>query len=422
MLSSLKSHEEDDQEPPTNNTLNIPNPSQYVLATSSSPRQILIRCAELIHRGNFPAALPVASLLLSNTSPRGDSSDRVAYHFAQTLVRLIESNTAGMNTGTSTTSSHEIATRLIQSSYLSFNQITPFLRFVHLTANQAILEAIEGHRGVHIIDMESAHGLQWPPLLQAIAGHAYLAGTGPPSIRITGAGTDIDALRRTGDRLHAFAQSLGLSFQFNPLFLPSYNLNSSLSSLMQLHQSGGENEEQEVLIVNCVLFVNKLLNGDGEERRLREFLMALRAMGPKVLTVAERELGGYQGAPQDFFAVFSEVLEYYSAVFDALEATVPPNSVARREVEEMWLRQEIERALVPSERALIPTGLRLERWETVMRESGFAPRQLSEYSLSQARLLLRLHYPSEGYQLQVVREALFLGWQARALFSVSSWK
>ncbi|KAJ4758232.1 GRAS family transcription factor [Rhynchospora pubera] len=417
MLSSLQSHEEE-EEPTTNPTTTsfIPTtPSQFLIPTSASPRQILMRCAELMHHGDRPMALRIASFLISAVSPIGDSSDRVVYHFAQALTRLIESSNAASSPSTSM---NKCGTQLVQPSYLAFNQITPFLRFAHLTANQAILEAIDGHRGVHIIDMDTAHGFQWPPLLQAIAVHGYRGDGSPPSVRITGAGTDVNALRRTADRLHAFARSLGLPFQFNPLYLHSYNLGSSL---MQLHQSSSSTEKGEVLIVNCVLFLHKLLYGDRDERQLHDFLSTVRAMGPAVVTIAERELG-VASAPQDFFRVFSESLEYYTAIFEALEATVQPNSVERREVEERWLGEEIKESLVPAGGTRGAGGMRFERWDVIMRENGFTPRRLSEYSLSQARLLLRLHYPSEGYQLHVSKEGLFLGWQTRALFSVSSWQ
>jgi GRAS domain family len=418
MLSSLQSHEEEESTTnPTTTTSFIPTPSsQYLSPTSSSPRQILLRCAEMIHHGDRPAALRVASFLISAASPLGDSSDRVACHFARALIRLIESsNAAGLNPSTSM---NKCGTQLVQPAYLSFNQITPFLRFAHLTANQAILEAIDGHCGVHIIDMDSAHGFQWPPLLQAIAVRGCRGDAGPPSVRITGAGTDVNALRRTADRLHAFARSLGLPFQFNPLYLPTYNLGASLVQLRQPSST----KNGEVLIVNCVLFLHKLLSGDRDERQLHEFLATLRSIGPAVVTIAERELG-VASAPQDFIRVFSEALDYYTAVFEALEATVPPNIVERREVEEIWLGEEIKELLVPaSSGSRGAGGMRFQRWDVILRESGFTPRRLSEYSLSQARLLLRLHYPSEGYQLHVSREGLFLGWQARPLFSVSSWQ
>ncbi|EEF33169.1 hypothetical protein RCOM_0364340 [Ricinus communis] len=55
------------------------------------------------------------------------------------------------------------------------------------------------------------------------------------------------------------------------------------------------------------------------------------------------------------------------------------------------------------------------------RSAGFNNVPLSPYALSQAKLLLRLHYPSEGYHLQMINDSFFLGWQNRALFSVSSW-
>jgi hypothetical protein len=46
---------------------------------------------------------------------------------------------------------------------------------------------------LHVVGLDAAHGVQWPPLLQAIVEHAD-----PLEVRITGAGTDRDLLRRPG--------------------------------------------------------------------------------------------------------------------------------------------------------------------------------------------------------------------------------
>lgn len=57
-----------------------------------------------------------------------------------------------------------------------------------------------------------------------------------------------------------------------------------------------------------------------------------------------------------------------------------------------------------------------------MKRHGFANVPIGSFAFSQAKLLLRLHYPSEGYNLQFLNDSLFLGWKNRLLFSVSSWK
>ncbi|RLM61482.1 Monoculm1B [Panicum miliaceum] len=120
---------------------------------------------------------------------------------------------------------------------------------VHLTANQAILDvaANSGVRHLQIVDLDATHGVQWPPLLQAIADHAD-PDLGPPEVRITSTGPDRDMLLRTGNRLRAFAGSFNLPFRFHPLLLP-YTTQPAADPATEL-----ELQPDETLAVNCVLF------------------------------------------------------------------------------------------------------------------------------------------------------------------------
>ncbi|RWW03679.1 hypothetical protein GW17_00033142 [Ensete ventricosum] len=411
MLSSLKSHEEGDQEHHRHSNPLHPNPQHDLISPSAPVRQLLVSCAELVHHGDLPAARHTASLLLATASPYGDSTDRLVHQFARALSLRVDPLFPSVDAA---------SPEALQSSYLSFNQITPFLRFAHLTANQAILEAVDGHRQVHILDFDTSHGLQWPPLLQAISERSDP--NNPPSIRITGTGSNLDVLRRTGDRLQTFADSLGLRFEFQPLLFPSTisdpgsstTTTDFTSSSLRLHPG-------EILTVNCVLFLHNLLqDGSGSDgsRDLRAFLQAVRAMNPAVVTVAEREAN--HNAPI-FLQRFMEALDYYTAVFESLEATLPPTSRERAAVEQVWLGREIEDVVAREGEGRRERHERFDRWETLMRGAGFTNLPLSPFALSQARLLLRLHYPSEGYQLDTVRDSFFLGWQNKPLFSVSSW-
>jgi len=263
--------------------------------------------------------------------------------------------------------------------------------------------------------------VQWPPLLQAIAERADPA-AGPPEVRITGAGVDRDTLLRTGSRLRAFARSIQLPFHFTPLLLSSAathhqpvaggsttTASSEATTSLDLHPV-------ETLAVNCIMFLHKL----GGQDEVAAFLKWVKAMAPAVVTIAEREtVGGGYDRIDDLHQRAAVAMDHYSAVFEALEATVPPGSRERLAVEQEVLGREIEAALGPA-------GGRwwrgLERWGAAARAAGFAARPLSAFAVSQARLLLRLHYPSEGYLLQEARGACFLGWQTRPLLSVSSWQ
>lgn len=434
----------------------IPEPSRggftSALPNAIHMRQLLIRCAELISRSDLSAAHRLVSILSSSSSPYGDSTERLVHQFGKALsLRLnnccvgataaSSSSTATManiTTGAAsaptmrmmmmippapvtaaTTANNNIimnadtepaAEKALQSCYLSLNQITPFVRFSHLTANQAILEAIdEGQQAIHILDFDIMHGLQWPPLMQALAERSYP----PPMLRITATGHDLDILHRTGDRLLTFAQSLGLRFQFHPLLLlgndydhdPWPVIPPALALL-----------PDEALAVNCVLYLHKLLKDD--TRSLRLFLHKIKALNPKVVTIAEREANHNHPL---FLQRFVEALDHYTAVFDSLEATLPPNSRERLSVEQVWFGREIMDIVAAEGNRRRERHERYESWEVMLRSSGFSNVPLSPFALSQAKLLLRLHYPSEGYQLQIRNDSLFLGWRNRALFSVSSW-
>ncbi|XP_009618056.1 scarecrow-like protein 18 [Nicotiana tomentosiformis] len=387
--------------------------------SSTSPaiqiRQLLISCAELISRSDFSAANRLLTILSTNSSPFGDSTERLVHQFTRALsIRLNRYISSATNFLTPNASSNVVESSndsaLLQSSYLSLNQVTPFIRFSQLTANQAILEAInDNQQAIHIVDFDINHGVQWPPLMQALADRYP-----PPTLRITGTGNDLDTLRRTGDRLAKFAHSLGLRFQFHPLLITNNNDNdhdpSIISSIVLL--------PDETLAINCVFYLHRLLK---DREMLRIFLHRIKSMNPKVVTLAEREANHNHPL---FLQRFVEALDYYAAVFDSLEATLPPSSRERMTVEQVWFGREIIDIVAAEGDKRRERHERFRSWEVMLRSCGFSNVALSPFALSQAKLLLRLHYPSEGYQLSVssTSNSFFLGWQNQPLFSISSWR
>ncbi|KAL5737207.1 hypothetical protein ACOSP7_029968 [Xanthoceras sorbifolium] len=450
MLRSLNTsgHEQEEEDPSSATDLHY----QQHLRGLNSPaaaihmRQLLISCAELVSHSDFSAADRLISILSANSSPYGDSTERLVHQFVRALslrlnrhhhasatgfmMNLITTNIATTSINITTTSTSTTTPTIntststpnyiisnestaLQTCYLSLNQITPFIRFSHLTANQAILEAIQvGQQSIHILDFDIMHGVQWPPLMQALAERSVNTLHPPPMLRITGTGHDLDILHRTGDRLLMFAQSLGLRFQFHPLLL----LNDDPTSVALYLSSALSLLPDEALAVNCVLYLHRLVKDDS--RDLRVFLHKIKALNPTVVTIAEREANHNHPV---FMGRFVEALDHYTAIFESLEATLPPNSKERLAVEQIWFGREIMDIVGAEGENRRERHERYESWEVMLRSSGFANVPLSPFALSQAKLLLRLHYPSEGYQLQILNNSFFLGWQNRALFSVSSW-
>ncbi|KAK8957125.1 Scarecrow-like protein 18 [Platanthera zijinensis] len=359
---------------------------------------MLIHCAELIHRSDFPAAREAVSALIAASSACGDATDRLSHHFACSLSLRLH----GRSLSSLQDPPHEDA-----DPVLSFNQLTPFLRFCHLTANQAILEAVDDchRRPIHILDFDTGHGLQWPPLLQAIADLPDA-----PPVRITGTGADLRLLLQTGRCLRSFADSLGLRFRFHPL-----RLSPTAPLPFQTDRP------DELLAVNCTMFLHKLVSDEGTAA-VSQFLHAVKAMNPVVVTVGEREAS--HGSPS-FLHRFREALSYYAAVFESLEATLPPTSGGRMAVERMCAGREIDDIVAGEGEGRKERHERYERWEGMMKSAGFVMQPLSLFALSQARLLLRLHYPSEGYRVETMKGSagpIFLGWKTKPLYSVSSWR
>ncbi|NP_001315747.1 scarecrow-like protein 18 [Malus domestica] len=443
---------EDHQNHPNNNNISdlqlyhhhhdVSDQPPLIMSTSPniSPthlRHLLITCAELISHLDSPSANRLISLLSSNSSPFGDSTERLTHYFVKALSFRLNTNpnyshtticpmtalTTAASASASSSSNYLFPPMLLEeeddneetlhSCYLTLNQITPFIRFSHLTANQAILESIDSsHLSIHILDFDIMHGVQWPPLMQALVERSYNSPLHPPpTLRITATGRDLTLLLRTGERLLRFAQSLGLAFQFHPLVLNNAARPSDLisPSTLGLHQN-------EALAVNCVLYLHTLVTDDSRDLLL--FLQKIKSLNPKVFTVANKEANHNNPL---FFNRFVEALDHYGAVFESLEATLPPNSRERLAVEE-WFGREVKDVVGVEGEKRKQRHERYETfWEVVLRRAGFENVALSPFALSQAKLLLRLHYPSEGYQLRILNDSFFLGWQNRPLFSVSSW-
>lgn len=165
------------------------------------------------------------------------------------------------------------------------------------------------------------------------------------------------------------------------------------------------------------MFLHKLIKDDGFYE-LEQFLQAIKAMEPAVVTVAEKE--AKHSSPL-FLQRFAEALCYYSAMFESFEATLPPSSRERMVVEKMWIGREIEDIVAGEGEGRKERYERFERWEGLMKNAGFVIKPLSSFALAQARLLLRLHYPSEGYRVEMMKGSMFLGWKSKPLYSVSSW-
>lgn len=174
---------------------------------------LLLQCAEAVSADNFEEANKMLLEIAELSTPFGTSAQRVAAYFSEAMSARLVSSCLGIYAALSPSSLPNTHIHKMASAFQVFNGISPFVKFSHFTANQAIQEAFEREERVHIIDLDIMQGLQWPGLFHILASRPG----GPPYVRLTGLGTSVEALEATGKRLSDFADKLGLPFEFFPV-------------------------------------------------------------------------------------------------------------------------------------------------------------------------------------------------------------
>ncbi|GMI96014.1 hypothetical protein HRI_003270700 [Hibiscus trionum] len=357
---------------------------------------LLLQCAEAVSANNFDDANRMLLELSQLSTPFGTSAQRVAAYFSEAISARLVSSCLGICGGLpSIPPSH---TQNMVSAFQVFNGISPFVKFSHFTANQAIQEAFEREERVHIIDLDIMQGLQWPGLFHILASRPG----GPPHVRLTGLGTSLEALEATGKRLSDFADKLGIPFEFCPVADKVGNLEPERLNV----------NKTEAVAVHWLQ--HSLYDVTGSDTNM---LWLLQRLAPKVVTVVEQDLshGG------SFLGRFVEAIHYYSALFDSLGASYGEESEERHVVEQQLLSKEIRNVLALGGPSRTSEEVKFHNWREKLQQSGFKPISLAGNAATQATLLLGM-FPSDGYTLVEDNGALKLGWKDLCLLTASAWR
>ncbi|XP_031271042.1 DELLA protein GAIP-B-like [Pistacia vera] len=289
---------------------------------------------------------------------------------------------------------------------MHFYETCPYLKFAHFTANQAILEAFEGKKRVHVIDFSMNQGMQWPALMQALA----LRPGGAPKFRLTGIGPpapdNSDHLQEVGWKLAQLAETIQVQFEYRGFVAKS--LADLDASMLDLRPS-----EVDSVAVNSVFELHKLLARPGA---IDKVLSVVKNVKPDILTVVEQE-ANHNGPV--FFDRFTEALHYYSTMFDSLEGSV---SGPEKAMSELYLQKQIYDVVAYEGVDRVERHETLAQWRTRFGSSGFLPVHLGSNAFKQASMLLALFAGGEGYRVEENNGCLMLGWYTRPLIGTSAWK
>ncbi|KAI5082675.1 hypothetical protein GOP47_0002418 [Adiantum capillus-veneris] len=395
MLQPSLSERRDDM---SSKTLNVS--SDVHVAVNSSDEEglellsLLLQCAEAVATDNLDMANALIPLLNEMSSPYGNPIQRVAAYFTEGMAARVVNSCLGICSPLPAV--QKFCNQSISSAFQIFNGLCPYVKFSHFTANQAILEAFEGHQRVHIIDCDIMQGLQWPALFHILASRPE----GPPCVRITGIGTSLEALEATGKRLSDFANTLCMPFEFHSVADRVGNLNLAALKVRQ----------GDALAVHWLQ--HSLYDVTGSDSRTLHLFQQLK---PTVLTIVEQDLS-HAGA---FLDRFVEALHYYSALFDSVGESHAESSEERHAVEQQLFSSEMKNIVAVGGPAR--TGeVKYDNWKTVMGSAGFKQVSLAGNAATQATLLLNM-FPSEGYSLSEEDGVLKLGWKDLSLYTASAW-
>ncbi|KAL7151906.1 hypothetical protein ABFS83_04G062700 [Erythranthe nasuta] len=390
---------------------------------------LLVTCANHVSQGSFENANIALDQISHLASPNGDTMQRIASYFSEALADRILRTWPGIYKAFRSTKisflSEEILVRKMFSDFL------PFTKVASVIANQAIIEAMEGEKMVHLIDLNAADPAQWRALIQDLRARPE----GPPHLRITGIHHRKEVLDHMARILTQEAEKLDVPFQFNPIVCKLENLEFenlrvktgealAISSFTQLHTLLAPNNDPR----NGSHLQREMLDKDNESgsssppssssARIDSFISGLWGLSPKIMVVTEQD-SDHNG--KGLMERLSGALYFYAALFDCLESSLPRESLERLKMEKMVLGEEIKNIIACEGVERKERHEKLEKWSQRFDFCGFANVPLSYYAMLQAKRLMQ-GFNCEGYNIKDENGCVVICWQDRPLFSVSAWR
>ncbi|KDP39030.1 hypothetical protein JCGZ_00787 [Jatropha curcas] len=369
-------------------------------------KQLLIACAKALAENNMNDFDRLIEKARGAVSISGEPIQRLGAYLVEGLVARKE--LSGNNIY------HALRCREPESKdLLSYMQILyeicPYLKFGYMAANGAIAEACKNEDCIHIIDFQIAQGTQWITLLQALAAKPG----GAPHVRITGIDDPVnkhargDGLEAVHRRLAAISEKFNIPIEFHgvPVFAPDVT-----KDMLDVRPG-------EALAVNFPLQLHHTPDESVDVSNPRDGLLRLvKSLNPKVVTLVEQE-SNTNTTP--FLTRFIETLDYYLAMFESIDVTLPRDWKDRIGVEQHCLAKDIVNVIACEGKERVERHELFGKWKSRLTMAGFRQSPLSSYVNSVIRSLLRCY--SEHYTLVEKDGAMLLGWKNRNLISASAW-
>lgn len=379
---------------------------QVNVHTGSSSKQLLVQCATAISDGQLELASHIIAKLRETVSIQGDPMERLAAYMVEGLAARIASSGKGLYKALNC--KEPPSTDNLSAMQILF-EVCPYFKFGFMAANGAICEAFKDEQKVHILDFEIGQGSQYISLIKALAERPG----GPPHLRMTGVDDPesvrhvVGGLNVVGMRLEQYAESVGVSLQFISI---SEKVGDVQPWMLKTNPD-------ETLAVNFAFLLHHMPDESVSTKNPRDRLLRMvKSLNPKVVTVVEQEVNT-NTAP--FLPRFMEALNYYSSVFESLDATLPRDSRDRMNVEKQCLARDIVNIIACEGEERIERYEVAGKWRARMTMAGFNVYPLSANVKDTVKSLLQQYCNS--YKTKEEVGAMYFGWLDRILIAASAW-
>ncbi|KAK4276356.1 hypothetical protein QN277_019313 [Acacia crassicarpa] len=375
--------------------------------SSKDMTQVLVACAKAVSDNDLLMARCLMDELRQMVSVSGEPIQRLGAYILEGLVARLSAS--GSSIYKALRCKEPASAELLSYMHILY-EVCPYFKFGYMSANGAIAEAMKDEDRVHIIDFQIAQGSQWITLIQAFAARPG----GPPHIRITGIDDSTSAYARggglniVGRRLSKLAEKFKVPFEFHAAAISGCDV--------QLHNLGVR--PGEALAVNFAFMLHHMPDESVSTENHRDRLLRLvKSLSPKVVTLVEQE-SNTNTAP--FLPRFLETLDYYKAMFESIDVTLPRDHKERINVEQHCLARDLVNIIACEGVERVERHEVLGKWKARFAMAGFTPYPLSSLVNSTIKKLLENY--SDRYRLQERNGALYLGWMNRDLVASCAWK
>jgi hypothetical protein len=188
-----------------------------------------------------------------------------------------------------------------------------------------------------------------------------------------------------------------------------------VSDLLDLKENLLEIDVEEKIAVYSSYLPRKLI---AMPNRLDSMMKMIRNINPCIMVVTEVEAN--HNAPS-FVHRFVDLLFYYSAYFDCLDACMERDDPNRMITESLYFGEGIRNSVASEGEERIIRSVKLDVWRAFFARFGMVETDLSSSSLDQAKLIVKKFNFASSFTLDVDGKSLLFGWKGTPLHSLSAW-